>query len=456
MRLKKTLAILTTLCLSAGPAWPELVRIGGAGAVRGSVNAVAPDAKVGRVIESGKTIYLNDHVTTKNESRLQVLLLDESVFTLGPNSDMVLDEFIYDPNSDAGKVTAKLTKGVFRFVTGKVARQSPTNMKVNVPTGTIGIRGTKAAVEVKPDNTLVILEGAGKNNTANETPGRLEVSTGKGDSQSLTKEGFGSNLPDGGAASPPTDHSGDLARINADLSPKPGSNVAPPETGGGAKSDATEETGGVIGALTSLGDTKTSGGETNTASQTTTQATQSSANSIVDGTTTWDFIRSQIVTGDGFYFSGHSPISCTGVGCNGSGNPVGAVQLYINFAAATFGGATSFSGPSGFTGSFIHIHGINAASQGDTIQQLIGGGGAGLTAIPFPTGSSVITLATGSNTDSSTTGNPGGTGNFDGTTISLQNSGGVVAKNAAVNLVWTGTNSSASSINASGSFIAPR
>ena len=47
-----------------------------------------------------------NHVTTKADSRLQVMLLDETVFTVGPESDMVLDEFVYDPSTNAGKITA--------------------------------------------------------------------------------------------------------------------------------------------------------------------------------------------------------------------------------------------------------------------------------------------------------------------------------------------------------------
>ena len=136
----KTLSVLFALSLStvavlsiAGAQPTEtspaasLIRIGAAAAVHGLVQAAAPGA-VGRVISSGKPVYLNDHVTTDADGRLQVMLLDETIFTLGPNSDMVLDEFVYDPATSAGKVTARVAKGVFRFVTGKVARQAPANM----------------------------------------------------------------------------------------------------------------------------------------------------------------------------------------------------------------------------------------------------------------------------------------------------------------------------------------
>src|ERR1700720_257293 len=128
--MKTSLTLAAILALGSAAALAQksaapLSRIGAAGAVRGSVKAVAPNVSVGRVIESGKALFLNDHVTTDAAGHLQVLLLDETVFTLGPDADMTLDEFVYDPKTSAGKVTAQVSKGAFRFVTGKVARAHP-------------------------------------------------------------------------------------------------------------------------------------------------------------------------------------------------------------------------------------------------------------------------------------------------------------------------------------------
>ncbi|HOW89553.1 MAG TPA: hypothetical protein PL037_04665, partial [Elusimicrobiales bacterium] len=98
-------AVIAFLLLAAAsPAFAEAQRIGAAGAVSGGVKALSAGDAVGRIVESGKPIFLNDHVITDGKGRLQVMLLDETVFTIGPNSDMVLDEFVYDPATSAGKV----------------------------------------------------------------------------------------------------------------------------------------------------------------------------------------------------------------------------------------------------------------------------------------------------------------------------------------------------------------
>ncbi|MBI5629884.1 MAG: FecR domain-containing protein [Elusimicrobia bacterium] len=152
----RLIAAALSLTLGVSPAVAQIPaaaspgRIGVAAAVHGLVQATAPGQSVGRIVQSGRPLYQNDHVTTDAQGRLQVMLLDETVFTLGPNSDMVLDEFVYDPVTDAGKVTARITKGAFRFVSGKIARKKPSNVQIKLPVGTIGIRGTIVVGQIIP------------------------------------------------------------------------------------------------------------------------------------------------------------------------------------------------------------------------------------------------------------------------------------------------------------------
>lgn len=133
------------------PATGPATRIGGAGAVSGTVFWVTADGRE-VLMKSGSPVFLNAHIRTGPNSRLQVLLLDESVFTLGPNSDMVLDEFVYDPSTSAGKVIARITKGVFRWVTGKVARPG-VDRRLRLPGCVGGIRGTDVEVYLAPDES---------------------------------------------------------------------------------------------------------------------------------------------------------------------------------------------------------------------------------------------------------------------------------------------------------------
>ncbi|MBI5202982.1 MAG: FecR domain-containing protein, partial [Elusimicrobia bacterium] len=215
-----------------------LVQIGAAAGVKGRPMAVSEGQPAGHVIESGKPVYMNDHVTTDANSRMQVMLKDETVFTLGPSSDMILDEFVYDPATQNGKVTATVTKGVFRFVTGKIAGNQPSNMKVKLPVGTIGIRGTIVAGLVSGNMCAAMLAGPGAGNNANAKAGAFNLSNGAGSTE-VKVSGEGSMITGGGAPTP----AGPLpatvvGEINAGLAAKPASGSSDDGGGTGGSSEA--------------------------------------------------------------------------------------------------------------------------------------------------------------------------------------------------------------------------
>ena len=128
------------------------------------VKYVAPDGnEIGRMAGIGDPIYLNDEISTGPDTSLQVLLKDQTVFTIGPNAILVFDEFIYDPSSDeAGSLSASVKKGAFKFVSGKISKKSSTAMKLKLPNATASIRGTTVAGRVRGDgeSDVILLSGA--------------------------------------------------------------------------------------------------------------------------------------------------------------------------------------------------------------------------------------------------------------------------------------------------------
>lgn len=131
----------------SGAAMAQDQQAGVSAAVRGDVQ-LARSGAVGRQIASAEPIFLQDGITSGSRSGMQIILMDESVFTIGPNSELEIDEFVYDPGQGTGNLAASMTKGVMRFVTGKIAAGKPENMKIKLPVGTIGIRGTVGLIEV--------------------------------------------------------------------------------------------------------------------------------------------------------------------------------------------------------------------------------------------------------------------------------------------------------------------
>jgi hypothetical protein len=123
---------------------------------RGEVSFETADGrKFGGPLLEGALIDTGTRVTTGSDGHLRMLLPDETVFTIGPNSDMVIDDFVYDPASTSTlrKIAVNITKGLFRFVTGKAARKDPAKMKVTLPVGGTGFCGTEAEIKVAPDGS---------------------------------------------------------------------------------------------------------------------------------------------------------------------------------------------------------------------------------------------------------------------------------------------------------------
>jgi len=102
------------------------------------------EAKVGDTLNSG------DRVRVRGDGSVGISLKDETLLSLGPNSNFVMGSFNYDPTTRKGQVETSLLKGTLRYVTGFIGRTNPEAVKVITPTATIGIRGTDFIVEV-PD-----------------------------------------------------------------------------------------------------------------------------------------------------------------------------------------------------------------------------------------------------------------------------------------------------------------
>jgi hypothetical protein len=185
------------------PAGGDFPRIGVVAAIQGKVEVMTPGA-AGRMVQSGEEIFIGDEVKTDALGHLQILLLDETVFTIGPNSAIIIDKFVYDPGTRVGKMEASITKGVFRYVSGKIAANKPENVKIKLPTATIGVRGTIIAGEASATGSMAMLLGPGSKNETGATIGSFVISgTGgnSGEQEHVNRTGFGVSVDQGGGLS---------------------------------------------------------------------------------------------------------------------------------------------------------------------------------------------------------------------------------------------------------------
>ena len=128
---------------------------------------------------TGSKIYFGDTIMVKEKSNAQILLLDETALTIGEKTELTIDDFVYDPQTKVGKIVSNIKVGTVRVITGEISKQNPDNLEVNIPTGSVGARGTEFIVVTESnEKSTVVLLGPGKRNTLGMIPGTLNLSDG--------------------------------------------------------------------------------------------------------------------------------------------------------------------------------------------------------------------------------------------------------------------------------------
>ncbi|HEY0413699.1 MAG TPA: FecR family protein [Allosphingosinicella sp.] len=193
------LAAAALIGLAASPVLAQPNAVGVEAAVRGDVKIRAAAGGKVRPGVVRERVILNDEVRTGGASQLQILLLDRSTFTVGANARVAIDRFVYDPAANSRAVGVSVTRGAFRFMSGRALGHPSGSASVRTPVASIGIRGTifegvvgedavriaerEAAVgkHVKADKdeaSLIVLRGPGPRTQGDTVPGAIDVSAG--------------------------------------------------------------------------------------------------------------------------------------------------------------------------------------------------------------------------------------------------------------------------------------
>lgn len=171
-------------------------KAGVAAAVRGPVQQVSyrtPQATVGRNVGSGDEIFLGDRIVTGPAGGLQIMLLDGTTFSVGPNSSLVIDEFVYNPATGTGKLTASVARGTLRLISGRLARQDGEAIKIKLPVATVGVRGTMSIFSGGPNGWFAGLFGIGPDNSI-DRPGSYLVVEINGVIYNIFRTGWGCTI----------------------------------------------------------------------------------------------------------------------------------------------------------------------------------------------------------------------------------------------------------------------
>jgi hypothetical protein len=148
-------ASVLTILIGPGAAPPVAAqeRAGTATAAAPAIQALLDQQE--RALAVGNPVFRDETIRTGPNGHLHVLLLDESNLTIGPSSELTIDEFVYDPDTGTGRMVMQQAEGVMRFVGGQISKQSP--VTVETPAATLGIRGGVVISWLRPDGSQAII-----------------------------------------------------------------------------------------------------------------------------------------------------------------------------------------------------------------------------------------------------------------------------------------------------------
>ncbi len=129
----------------------------------GKALGVDPDARSEtragiKVLTVGADIFLGDKVVTDARGLVQIRFSDSTRLVVGPNSSLVIEDYLLRDDGSGGKLALNALSGTFRFITGGAPKD---RYLIETPTGTIGVRGT--ALDLKGDSShfsTIVLHGA--------------------------------------------------------------------------------------------------------------------------------------------------------------------------------------------------------------------------------------------------------------------------------------------------------
>lgn len=122
--------------------------------VVGSVKVAQGEAKIQRgaaVIPAtaGTRLFPGDVLQTGSDGQLGVILRDDTLLSLGPDSSLEIKDFLFAPADNHLSMVLNMLHGLVSYVSGKISKLAPDAVRIETPVGTVGVRGTRLLIRIE-------------------------------------------------------------------------------------------------------------------------------------------------------------------------------------------------------------------------------------------------------------------------------------------------------------------
>ena len=165
--------MLAATLLAAGPTVAQ--QVGTATAVNPETESTLPGGSPGK-LAVGARVMRDERIHTSPSGSTQLLFLDKSTLSFAPNTNLLINEFVYDPAANRGHMLTRLTQGTLQYIGGQLSHQGA--VTINTPAVAVGVRG----------GTVTISHGAHGTQITNQY-GTITLTNGAG-STVVSRPGF--------------------------------------------------------------------------------------------------------------------------------------------------------------------------------------------------------------------------------------------------------------------------
>ncbi len=145
MRIFFLITMLIILALNSPARAQEMVA--SINTVSGQVELIRDDTPMPAV--PGEDLLQKDTLITDVDSSVGITFLDGTRVSLGPSSEIHLEEYLFQPSQRAFSFDMYMKKGTAVYSSGMIEKMAPEKIIFKTPTTTVGVRGTRFLVRVK-------------------------------------------------------------------------------------------------------------------------------------------------------------------------------------------------------------------------------------------------------------------------------------------------------------------
>jgi len=139
----RQMLMIAAIAFATSPAHAEIARI------KSSAGTAMVERGGGRMPATpGLRLSPGDKLVTGKNGRISLSFIDNTRFSVGPNSRIAVSQFAYDRTRQRGQFVTQVDRGSLAIVSGQIAKSDRDAMKVRTPSSLLGVRGTRFIVEV--------------------------------------------------------------------------------------------------------------------------------------------------------------------------------------------------------------------------------------------------------------------------------------------------------------------